>query len=212
MTLFRRFPKYTLIACVMIVEWSLLSRTVCAGTDVWTRLGPDVGLVSGLLAHPANPDTVFAIAEGQLYRSLDAGNSWSPSRAGFNAVSVNSIAADPVDPMRLFAATSNCVYRSTDGGETWSQIGYPSGAIQTVVLDPSNHNTVYAMESGSWLYRSQDGEPASAGSPQRARQQILRSVLWSPIPGIIACSTWEHRRVCSRAATEAPTGQRLQRG
>jgi hypothetical protein len=54
------------------------------------------------------------------------------------------------------------VYKSTDGGQTFTYLNgttlpFPLRGATNVVLDPSNHNIVYAGQYGQGIYRSVDG-------------------------------------------------------
>lgn len=68
---------------------------------------------------PAAPGIVYAVAgkEG-VYRTGDAGKSWSRVRPG----EIKDLAIDPAKPERLFVATEKGLHRSTDSGATWTHV------------------------------------------------------------------------------------------
>ena len=91
--------------------------------------------------------------------------------------SIGAIAIDPSNPKMVWVGTGetwtrNCVsigdgiYKSTDGGETWTNMGLPeSERIATIVVHPTDGNTVYACVPGKlWsdsdergVYKTTDG-------------------------------------------------------
>ncbi len=148
--------------------------------------------------------------EGSLWRTADAGGSWSRSSAGYRAVEVSAVAADPRVPGRVLAATeSETVQRSLDGGATWlpGATGLPAFAVEDVVADGVTPNAFYASTNGGGVFRSSDGgaswaavgaaDPAQArflgADPNRAglvyvsqNENLWRSsdagALWVPLP------------------------------
>ena len=97
--------------------------------------------------------------DGLLY-SIDGGSNWlsigSSALAGQSVVGVsargNTILAATFEPWKIDATASGGhsygLYRSINGGQTFSLIsgtsGLPSGAISSLVADPSNSNVFYA--------------------------------------------------------------------
>ena len=45
--------------------------TVRAGTNVWTSIGPDGGRIQAIAVDPQNPDTVYAVAGGAVFKTTD---------------------------------------------------------------------------------------------------------------------------------------------
>jgi hypothetical protein len=154
--------------------------------------------------HPAR--VVVAISAGGVYRSADAGASWSPANRGVRAENlperfpaaghnVHRVVMHPVDGRRLYRQCYNGTYRSDDGGETWTEItaGLPSDFGYAIACDPVDPDTVFQIpESSSHLrttvdgrlrvFRSTDGgrtwASASSGLPQQhAYVTVLRDAL-----------------------------------
>ncbi len=108
------------------------------GGDHWRRLGfPDRGvMIWSLTIHPTRPNVMYAgAAPVALYRSLDAGETWSrlpvaisPAHCeipGFDT-RVLRITVDPNRPDDVYAALEvSGVLRSSDGGDTWSDMSAP---------------------------------------------------------------------------------------
>ena len=59
---------------------------------------------------------------------------------------VYCVVADPSHPATIYAGTGQGVYKSTDGGATWkaSGAGMPTAHVQTIIIDPTAANTLYA--------------------------------------------------------------------
>ncbi|MDE3163906.1 MAG: hypothetical protein KGL64_11655, partial [Acidobacteriota bacterium] len=73
---------------------------------------------------PENPDLLFAGTLQGVFRSADAGASWTQiSPAGSREIhEVESLAIDPADPDTIYAGTWHLPWKTTDGGKTWHNI------------------------------------------------------------------------------------------
>ena len=110
------------------------------------------------------PGTIYATDNG-FYRSRDAGATWTV--IGPHNENVFSFALAASDPNVVYTiASDGLVYRSTNGGDTWTTPGgmfaaypnangnlYPYG----LAVDPTDENTVWALELNGNLYKSTDG-------------------------------------------------------
>src|SRR5580692_5966345 len=69
---------------------------------------------------PGHPEIVFAgVTHDGLYRSEDAGKSWTKVIAG----DLRAIAGDPTDDRVIYAGTEPVhLYRSEDGGKSFAEI------------------------------------------------------------------------------------------
>lgn len=144
------------------------------------------GRTRAIAIHPFHPDTIWiGAASGGLWKTTTAGvgaNAWQYVETGFPTVSVCAIAIDPINPDVMYIGTGEFrrynqpgmvgtpgaratygigVLKSTDGGNTWAQTGLNWNleeykAIQKIVINPRNPQTVYAATSEG-VYKTTNG-------------------------------------------------------
>lgn len=122
---------------------------------------------------PSTPERLWvAVSAGGVYRSEDAGVSWTPANEGVRAENlpnrypetghnVHRIVMHPSRPDRLYRQCYNGTYRSDDGARTWTEItdGLPSDFGYAIVTDPNDPDVVYQIpESSSHLRTPVDGK------------------------------------------------------
>jgi photosystem II stability/assembly factor-like uncharacterized protein len=163
------------------------------GGATWRHLGLDATLAIGrIVVDPRNPNNVFVAATGNLfvrnvdrgvYRSQDAGLTWTKVLFVSDMVGAVDLAIDPSDPSRVFATTwerlrtvkeriyggpGSALWRSTDGGTTWTRLtSVPVTTTEPsrigVAIAPSSPSTIYAIyhrksdQALDGLFRSTDG-------------------------------------------------------
>ncbi len=103
--------------------------------------------------------------ESGIYKSTDAGETWTKLNAGLPTVDMGKIglAVSPVKPSVLYATIEAAegkggIFRSTDYGETWQKMNsYNETAMYYGVIyaDPKNVNRIYLM--GTYLMYSDNG-------------------------------------------------------
>ncbi len=145
--------------------WSRgIYRSVDSG-QTWTLVLGGSGKARMTAIDPTDPDVVYAAYRGSpggVWKSTDGGDSWT-QLSPEDLKDVCWIAIDPVDPGRVWVGQRTYsfpgsrpggVWRSDDGGETFRKVldladamGDPQvpGYVKMVVVDPSNHNRVYAI-------------------------------------------------------------------
>src|SRR3954469_12008536 len=123
---------------------------------------PRGGRVTTGTGVPSPPRTFYmGVASGGLFRTTDAGGSWTPITDGKVPVaSTGSVAVAESDPniiylgtgsddIRSNVSTGRGMYKSTDGGSTWSFSGlYNTGQIGAVRIHPTNPNVVWVAAIG----------------------------------------------------------------
>lgn len=137
-------------------------------------------VVSDVAVDGSEPDTLFAATYRGVFRSFDAGRSWSQASAGLPAGDyggrLGSIRIDPSRPGTLYAAAGDWVwdgadaflYSSDDRGATWRRIGEGlSGRsgfwrVSDLAIDPKDSSTLYASIA-YWPQFADWMEPARPG-------------------------------------------------
>ncbi len=161
-------------------------RSPLAAGPAWVSLGPtgapqgafsgafpgllDSGLVNAIAIHPSDPRTIFVgPSGGGVWRSQDAGATWTALTDGIGPMPVGAIAIAPSDPKRLYAGGGSGRQSlgqyppgvgflvSADGGDTWKlSASSPGAEFWFLRVDPANPLVVLAG-TDKGLSRSTDG-------------------------------------------------------
>jgi photosystem II stability/assembly factor-like uncharacterized protein len=155
-----------------------------------------------VLPHPTDPARItVAMSTGGVYRSTDAGASWTASNTGVKVgfmpdpypefgQCVHKVARDCANPDRLFLQNHHGVYRSDDDGQTWSSIaeGLPTDFGFAMVTHPHRGDVAYNWpitadrervppDHACRVYRTEDAgkswTPLTAGLPQQEYYDIV---------------------------------------
>ncbi|HSL19223.1 MAG TPA: glycosyl hydrolase [Methylomirabilota bacterium] len=157
------------------------------GGDTWQHLGLEATeRIAKIEVHPAEPDTVYVCATGQLwsanpergvYKTTDGGATWELILSVDEDTGCADLDMDPQEPRILYAAMwqfrrapdfftsggpGSGLYRTLDGGETWTELteGLPEGDKGRIALAiaPSRPSVLYATVEAETtaLYRSDD--------------------------------------------------------
>jgi photosystem II stability/assembly factor-like uncharacterized protein len=111
--------------------------------------------LSSLAIAPTSPTSLFMIANADIYKSMDGGANWKTIKSGFTR-SVDKLIIDPKTPTTIYAVGYGG-YRSTNGGESWKAIfnGFPDIQVETLVINPVDTNTIYAL-TNEGVYKSEN--------------------------------------------------------
>src|SRR5262249_22302007 len=128
--------------------------------------------------HPRDRATWYvAAASGNVWKTSNAGTSWTPIFDDQGSYSIGCVVLDPRNPSIVWVGTGennsqrsvgygDGIYRSDDGGKSWKHMGLRSSEhIARIVIDPRDSNTLYVAAQGPlWapggergLYKSTDG-------------------------------------------------------
>ena len=183
----------------------------------WRSIGPYRGGRSSTVTGVSGKPNLFYFggAGGGVWRTTDAGNTWSNISDGFFGSSIGAIAVSEWDNNVIYVgqgevtvrgnvSSGNGMWKSTDAGKTWSFIGLKdSKHIPRIRIHPKNPDLVYAAVMGDLfkssqergVYRSEDGGKnwkrilfanADAGA--------VDLVMDPNNPRILFASTWRIRR------------------
>ena len=149
------------------------------GTDVyvsadfganWNSTGLAAGTTLRGVRMASNGATMLAYGSSQLWRSPDAGATWSQV-AGIT--SVQSLGLAPSDASVAYLGNFNGVFRSSDGGLTFAPTAHTSW-VKAVAVDPGDSNTLVIGGTGGSVNKSTDGgasfSPANNGIPTTSVQ------------------------------------------
>jgi PKD repeat protein len=149
-----------------------------SSSSPWSTMGPTttnsgyngIGRINTIEFHPTQPNTWFVgTPGGGLWKTTDAGSSWSPLTDFLTNLGISDIAISTTNPDVMYIATGDRdardtysfgVLKSTDGGQNWSNTGLTSTVQNTwttnrVLIDPNNNSTII-VATGDGIYRSTD--------------------------------------------------------
>lgn len=110
---------------------------------------------------PSGGNVVYAGAlSGSIWRSDDAGLSWTEVFTGTDYDHVQAIAVDHTDPDRAFAVFGNGVAmrRTTDGGDTWDELADTNlESLRHVAISPHDSSELLVASNIYGVLRSIDG-------------------------------------------------------
>jgi len=107
-----------------------------------------------------DPNIVYAATDLGIYKTINAGGTWTALTVPTSNPSAYAVAVDPGDSNTLLASIDRGgLYQSTDGGQTWKNASAglePNGSISAIIFDPSNNDLVYVSDFLSGVFRSAD--------------------------------------------------------
>ena len=166
----------------------------------------------------------IAAATGGVWRSTNAGVSWTSLFDSVRAPSIGAVAVAPSNPDVVWVGTGepqnmrssswgNGVYKSTDGGRTWSAPMLPkSQHIGRIVIDPRDPNVVYVAAVGPlWapggergLFKTSDGGRTWTNTREISQYTGFTEVVMDPLnPDVLYAASYQRER---RAYSFLPAG------
>ncbi|NIJ44618.1 photosystem II stability/assembly factor-like uncharacterized protein [Wenyingzhuangia heitensis] len=106
----------------------------------------------------AAPHGLSATNEGKLWRTTNAGASWTLVNSGINTkAQIGRIIVNPNNSQQVFASSNYGLYRSNNGGTTWTNIS--SGQLDNeIIMDmdfyyntTTNKFTLYAIDQTQYI-------------------------------------------------------------
>jgi len=125
--------------------YSANSKSTDGGTT-WAQMS--VGFaITALAINPTNSSVLYAATNIGVFKSTNAGSSWTPINTGLPTVLVRALAMDLQSPETLYAGLEGgAIFKTTNEGATWIAVntGLEVSRINTLAVDPETPTIVYA--------------------------------------------------------------------
>jgi len=126
------------------------------GGQQWQLVSADVPQGSNSVVELPGGTLLLGATDQGILRSEDGGKTWTQSRTGIDIGAIYAIRGTPKGE-RLYAGTDHGVYASVDGGRNWTKTALDDTWVIALGVDPSDQQTVLAVNRNGELYRSSDG-------------------------------------------------------
>lgn len=131
--------------------------------DTWRQVTSANLVINAISIHPSQPDRVFlGTQDNGVLISLDGGETYEASNAGFINRKVPAVLADGKQPGRIYAGVlfdglNGGLFISEDGGITWQQSVNGMGVrdVYSLYQSPTRPETIYAGTNHG-VFRSDD--------------------------------------------------------
>ena len=181
-------------------------------------IGPAVtsGRVIAFAVDPNDRTKYYAaVASGGVWKTVNAGTTWTPVFEKESSYSIGAIALDPKNTATVWVGTGELnsqrsagygdgVYRSDDGGRSWKNMGLKTSEhIGRIVIDPRDSNVVFVAAQGPlWspggergLYKTVDGGKTWKAVITVSENTGVTDVAIDPVnPDTMYAAAWQRRR------------------
>ena len=183
----------------------------------WRSVGPfRGGRVLAVAGAPNDPKRFyFGAVNGGVWRTDDAGRTWTPIFDQVNVGSIGAIAVAPSAPTTIYVGTGEAdmrsdiaqgigMFRSTDGGASWHAIGLgDTQQIAQILVDPRNPKVVLVAALGHpygpnverGVFRTTDGGATWTKTLFKDANTGAIDLSFQPgNPSIVYAALWQTRR------------------
>ena len=183
----------------------------------YRSIGPHRGgRSSAVTGVPGKPNLFyFGSAGGGIWKTVDGGDTYENISDGFFGGSIGSVSVSKSDPNVIYVGGGEVtlrgnvssgygVWKSVNAGRTWSFSGLPkSRHIPRIVIDPKNHDIVYAAVLGNIYKPTEDRGVYKSVDGGQSWNRVLFSnkhsgavelVIDPSNPRILYASTWRVNR------------------
>ena len=230
------FFGLSVAVCIVITASGLWAQTFEESLiqDLhWRNIGPAnmAGRISDIEAFDDDFRIVMvASASGGVFKSTDAGTTWTPIFDKYGSASIGDVAFFQKDPDIIWVGTGekNCrnsiawgdgIYKSTDGGETFANMGLKdTHCIGRIITHPTDPDLVYVAASGHlWgytgnrgLYKTTNGgrtwQKITNGLPDDGKTGAIELAMHPEDPDTLWVGFWQRLRRPWRFDSGGPNG------
>ncbi len=182
------------------------------------NIGP--AFMSGRIADihivPEHPATWYvAVGSGGVWKTENAGTTWTSLFDGQGSYSIGALGADPSDPNRIWVGTGenhggrhngfgDGIYKSDDGGATWEKKGLDASEhISKIIVHPEDPDTLWVASQGPlWspggergVFKTTDGGETWTNTLSSGEYTGATDLLIDPRnPDRLYAAMWQHHR------------------
>ncbi len=201
------------------------------GAFKFRSIGPALmsGRIADVAVDPRNSNIWYvAVGSGGLWKTTNAGTTFSPVFDGQSSYSMGCVTIDPNDNNIVWVGTGenvggrhvgvgDGVYRSRDGGQNFENLGLKGTEhISKIVVDPRDSNVVFVAAQGPlWnkggergLFRTEDGGATWTNVLSKGEWTGVTDVVIDPVnPDVMYAATHQrHRTIWALLNTGPETG------
>lgn len=166
------------------IQFGQLNKSINGGTSLTsiqqTQSGNNGNWVTPLERDPNQANTMYQ-GKNQLYKSINAGSSWTTISDVPETVNMDEICIAPSNSNIIFIAYDNRVYKTDDGGSNWTSInlGSFSSNINYINIHPTNEDHIIIANSTSDRFiESTDGGTTWTSIRHNLPNMASRSVVF----------------------------------
>ncbi len=216
--------RAAILSATLVLSATALAPSVSAADAtgpyaglVWRSIGPSRGGRTLAVAGVAQQPDVFYFGAvvGGVWKTEDAGASWTPIFDKQPIASIGAIAVAPSDPNVIYVGSGESalredisfgdgVYKSTNAGQTWQHLGLTDTRhIGKIIVDPNNPDIVlvaavghaYGPNAERGVFRSTDGGQTWKKVLYQDEHTGAVDLSFSPDnPRIVYAATWQVQR------------------
>ena len=217
----------SLVVAVTLTTTALLTSVTTLAQDKaadpyqglkWRNIGPGFmyGRIADIACDPSDSSVWYvAVGSGGVWKTHNAGVTWTPIFDDQPTYSIGSVAVDPSNPHTVWVGTGENVggrhvgygdgiYRSEDGGTTWTNMGLSeSQHLGTIIIHPTDSDTLWVAAQGPlWnkggergLYMTTDGGETWTKTLGGGEWTGVTDIVIDPRdPDVLYAATWQHHR------------------